>query len=160
MKVTESLVNEVNKGLVGCEVKANLIKKNNIEKVGLTIVPTDGFMSLCPTVYIEDLDNINDVIERINNVARSEHPAINIEELVSKNFILNHVRACMVSADNVMLEDDVVYRPFLDMAITYRIIFDGFSDDSQGSILIKKDILERAGLSENELFEVVKKNYC
>lgn len=156
MKVTENLVNKVNERLVGYEVKANSVRKNNVEKVGLTIVPSDGLKGVCPTVYIDDLDNINDVIARINNVAKREHPSFDVEEIVSRDFILNHLRACMVSADNVILDDEVVYRPFLDMAVTYRIVFDGFEDGAQGSILIKKDILDRAGLSEVELFEVAK----
>ncbi len=158
MKVTENLVNKVNESLVGYEVKANSVRKNNVEKVGLTIVSTEGLREVCPTVYIEDLDTINEVIARINNVAKRERPSIDVEELVSKDFILSHVRACMVSADNVMLDDTVVSRPFLDMAITYRIVFDAFSDGEFGSILIRKDILDRAGLSEDELFAVARKS--
>ncbi len=158
MKVTENLVNEINKDLVGFKVVINPIKKNNIERIGLTVVPTEGERGICPTLYIEDMESKEEVISCVNRVIEKEKPNLDIEEITSRDFILSHVRACLVSADNLILEDDVVSRPFLDMAITYRIVFDGFEKDAQGSILIRKAVLERAEIEEEELFEIVKKS--
>ncbi len=158
MKVTENLVREINKALVGFEVVPNPVKKNNIERIGLTVVPTEGDRGICPTLYIEDMKSKEEVISCVNRVITKDKPNIDIDVITSREFILSHVRACLVSDDNIILDDDVVSRPFLDMAITYRIVFDGFEQEAQGSILIRNAILERAGITEDELFEVVRKS--
>jgi hypothetical protein len=60
----------------------------------------------------------------------------------------------MVSAGNVILEPGVVYRDYLDMAIVYRVEV-GEIAGGQGSFLIRDGVLEKVGLTEEDLFEVV-----
>ncbi len=54
----------------------------------------------------------------------------------------------------MILEPGVVYRDYLDMAIVYRVEV-GEIDGGQGSFLIKDEVLEKVGLTEKDLFEVV-----
>ena len=44
-----------------------------------------------------------------------------VDEITSKDFILNHLRACVVDANNEMLSDGVVYREFcLDKSLNLQ----------------------------------------
>lgn len=158
MKITKNLVTKVNERLEGFEVIPNLVKKNNVEKLGLTIKPLEDGCKVCPTVYIDDLDDFEEVFDRVSRVAKREVPSFDVELLTSRDFILSHVRACVCSKDNVMIDDSVVFRPFLDMAVYYRIVFDGCFEQGTASCVIRKELLEKAGLEEADLFEVAKKS--
>lgn len=158
MEITKDLVTKVNERLVGFEVIPNHVKKNNVEKMGLTIIALEDENKVCPTVYIDDLNDFEDVFERVSRIAEREIPSFDVNLLTSRDYILSHVRACVCSKDNVMLDDNLVYRPFLDMAIYYRIVFDGCFEDRTASCVIRKEVLEKAGLEESDLFEVAKKS--
>ncbi|MBP5324736.1 MAG: hypothetical protein J6Y86_04500 [Pseudobutyrivibrio sp.] len=159
MKLTKELIEKINEELDGFYVKEGRVKKNNIEKQALTIIPKEGDSSVCPTVYADDCDSYEEVIEMIKAAAQVKTPDYDVEEIISRDYILSHLRACMISKDNVILEDEeVVYRPFLDMAIVYRVIMYHPANNQIGSILLRKDILEDAGIEESELYEIAKSN--
>lgn len=157
MIITDELIERINEELENHYVQLAMVKKNNIEKHGLTVVPNSGALNMCPTFYAEDFDSEEELIAALKMAENIKAPSFDIEQVLSREYILNNLRACMISIDNVILKDeDALYRPFLDMAIIYRILVpDGIHI---GSILLKKSIIEDAGITEEELFEIAKAN--
>jgi hypothetical protein len=159
MEITKELLNRINDELEDFYVKEGRVKKNNIEKQALTIIPKEGNKSVCPTVYADECDSLEEVLEMIKAASKVKTPVFDVDEITSREYILNHLRACMISKDNIILEDEeVVYRPFLDMAIVYRVIMYHPDNNQIGSILLRKGMLEDAGIEESELYEIAKSN--
>ncbi len=78
-------------------------------------------------------------------------------EVTSREYILSHVRGAVVPADDEILGRGVVYRNVLDLALIYKVELD-LPDGVEGAYNLSYEVMELAGLSEDELFEVVK-NY-
>jgi hypothetical protein len=159
MKVTQELIDRINENIENARVELRLVKKNNIEKEGLTIIfdgnEIDEETIIYPTIYIDDLDDFNDVLSRINSVLNQKLTGFDMDQILSKEYILDNVRACLVSKDNIMLQqNNVTYREFLDMAIIYRIIVP--YQGEMGSVLVFNYMLENIGIAEQDLFEVAK----
>lgn len=58
---------------------------------------------------------------------------------------------------NKELLESVPYRPFLDLAVICRIVV-GIMDGGFTSVIVNEEILERMGLTENELFEAARRS--
>ena len=119
MEITKDLVELINEAIesMGYYVEATVVNKNNSVKNGLIIRKTGLPTSICPTIYLEEFEKFEDVLEYIHQVINKPQPTIDVDGLMERNYILNNVRAQVVSAGNVLLGPDVVYRDFLDMAI-------------------------------------------
>jgi len=159
MEVTNKLIEQINEKLENHYVTISQVKKNNVEKKGITIIPKEGNRTVCPTIYVDDINTFSEVMEIVRAAADIEAPVLDIEKLTSREYITNNLRAAVISRDNVILEDeDVVYRSFLDMAIIYRIVVPAPSTGQIGTILLKKSMLEYSGIKEVELYEIAKAN--
>lgn len=77
--------------------------------------------------------------------------------VTSREYIISHVRGAVVPADDKILGRGVVYRNVFDLALIYKVELD-LPDGVKGAYNLSYDVMTRAGLSEDELFEVVK-NY-
>lgn len=156
MRVTKGLIEKVNGELKdkGYFVEKTKVNKNNEVKTGLVIKKIDEERMVCPTIYIGEMTCFDEVMRYALEVISREVPSIDMEHILDKDYILGHVKAQMVSAGNVILEPGVVYRDYLDMAIVYRVEV-GEIDGGQGSFLIRDGVLEKVGLTEEDLFEVV-----
>lgn len=159
MEITKDLIEFINEGIedLGYFVEKTLVKKNNASLDGLIVKRVGDTNMVCPTIYPNDFEKFEDVLEYIHQVINKPSPKIEVEHIMEKNYILSNVRAQVVSAGNVMLEADVVYRDFLDMAIVYRVDI-GEVDGGRASYLVKSGVLDKVGLTEEDLFEVVSKD--
>ncbi|SOC16494.1 DUF5688 family protein [Pseudobutyrivibrio ruminis] len=157
MRITKGLIEKVNGELKdkGYFVEKTMVNKNNEVKTGLVIKKIDDEERMvCPTIYIGEMTCFDEVMRYALEVISREVPSIDMEHILDKEYILGHVKAQMVSAGNVILEPGVVYRDYLDMAIVYRVEV-GEIDGGQGSFLIRDGVIEKVGLTEEDLFEVV-----
>ena len=84
MKLTKELIEKINEELDGFYVKEGRVKKNNIEKQALTIIPKEGDSSVCPTVYADDCDSYEEVV--FTDLAFS-HEIINTSEIIFNEFV-------------------------------------------------------------------------
>ena len=159
MEITKDLIEFINEGIedLGYFVEETRVKKNNASLDGLIVKRVGDTNMVCPTIYPADFEKFEDVLEYIHQVINKPSPKIEVEHIMERNYILSNVRAQVVSAGNVMLEADVVYRDFLDMAIVYRVDI-GEVDGGRASYLIKSGVLDKVGLKEEDLFEVVSKD--
>ena len=159
MEVTNELIEKINENLENHYITVSHVKKNNVEKKGLTIIPKKENRTVCPTIYVDEIEKFEDVLELVRAAADIEAPVLDIEKLTSKEYVTNNLRACVISKDNIILEDDdIVYRPFLDMAIIYRIVVPAPATGQIGTILLKKSMLEYSGMKEVDLYEIAKAN--
>lgn len=156
MEITKDLVLEINEAIKGQGyfVEETEVNKNRVIKKGLILKSFEGDNRVCPTLYVDGFENIDEVLDLISEVSKKGMPGFDMERLMSRDYILENVRAQVVAASNCMLTEGIVYREFLDLAIVYRVSV-GAIDDGTGSYLVNEKILAQAGLTEEELFEVV-----
>ncbi|PHU35991.1 DUF5688 family protein [Pseudobutyrivibrio ruminis] len=76
-------------------------------------------------------------------------------EVTSREYILSHVRGAVVPANDELLNKGVIYRNVLDLALIYKVELE-VSDEVKGAYNLSYDVMNLAGLSEDELFEVVR----
>ncbi|SDI51760.1 hypothetical protein SAMN05421493_1178 [Pseudobutyrivibrio sp. 49] len=81
---------------------------------------------------------------------------VNKEEVTSREYILSHVRACVVPDNDIILNTDVVRTNFLDLAVIYKVVVNLGSNEHIGAYNLNYDIMTRAGITESELFDTVK----
>lgn len=83
-------------------------------------------------------------------------PKFNTSEIISKEYILNHVVLKLINRDNNSeLLKEHPYREFLDLAMVYSVVM---SDEPLGSFLVTLDMLAELKLDENTLFQAASKN--
>lgn len=146
-----------------CEVKE--LRKNNVNLTGIII--HKGESNIAPTVYIPDsiadltwdglsefdvIDAANDYIEAVeNSPAPSEDVSGKLTRVMADKLeILRRVYFCLTNR-NWNPSSEYVIRPVDgDLQYIYRIDVSDLAGD--GSIQLKKEHIERVGLSEDELF--------
>ena len=140
------------------------IPKNNTTRDAFVLRPkADGM--LAPTVYLDDVPmKMSDegLAEWFMDLYR-QHSVLapNLDVVLSKERILDTVRMKLVSADNAARMDKrhVVYETMMNLLICYFMPVDWLSnDDGIASIAITEDILERTGLSMDDLKTASLKN--
>ena len=75
-----------------------------------------------------------------------------ISEDVATRFILNQIR-------NKQLLKEVVHRKELDLAVVFMIVLESKeNDDLSGTILIRRELVDLWGISEDTLYQIAKDN--
>ena len=141
--------NEVVKALEndGYKAETAVINKNGVEKIGITV----GNGSIRPTVYPNFEQDVVDIVEMIKKVNAESTPDAfkgivdNIEDYEKiKETIIPYLSSGTIP--------DAVTRKYLDLNVYYRITGKDYS------ILIKENLFNRWGISEEELFAQAKEN--
>lgn len=158
MKITAELTKKVTDYVskMGEEYKVipTTVAKNNYISEGYVIKKNDE--QVCPMVTVNDADSAEDVYDRISVVIATETPGYKVEDMLAKEYILEHLFAQVVSADSPIVDENRVSRKFLDMAVIYRVKVES-DDEAMASFTLTNEIIEKAGITEEELFEVVSK---
>ncbi len=158
MEITKELTSKINEVLdaKGLYAETTSINKNNEVREGYVIKSCEEVEGISPVIYVGECEDEEEVFKMVEHVISTDKPVIKVEVLGSKEYILNHVFAEVVSVDSNLVTDEMVSRKFLNLAVLYRVEVEGVEDGS-ASFLVTKKVAEHAGVAEEELFEVVSK---
>lgn len=142
-----------------------VIKNNNLEMDGLSILPKDQHLS--PAVYLNDyyqmyLDgkNFDDIIDDILSVFDDSPPNIpfQIEDFKDFSKVKHHIVYKLINFNaNKKLLQTTPFHRILDLALVFYVIFPTEGLES-ATILIQKEHLHLWNISHDTLFQIAKEN--
>lgn len=142
--------------------KNNGVKMIGIEivKQGETVVPrlyVDGIVDRVKDGFMTVEDAAKKVFEMYQNSETSEIE-MDVEKWIDRKFILDHVEYQLVNAErNAERLKDIPGKKIADLVAIYRVVI-GLDEDGMMSYVLTKTILDRSGISFEELDEAAKKN--
>lgn len=152
----------------GYSVTAQETTKNNgVKMLGIEIRKPEE--TVVPRLYVDGIvDRVEDGFMTVEDAAKkvfemyqnSETPEIemNVEKLIDKKFILDHVEYQLVNAEgNAEKLKDIPGKKIADLVAIYRVVVSA-GEDGVMSYVLTKAILDRSGISFEELDEAAKKN--
>lgn len=152
----------------GYSVTAQETTKNNgVKMLGIEIRKPEE--TVVPRLYVDGIvDRVEDGFMTVEDVAKkvfemyqnSETPEIemNVEKLIDRKFILDHVEYQLVNAErNAEKLKDIPGKKIADLVAIYRVVVSA-GEDGAMSYVLTKAILDRSGISFEELDEAAKKN--
>lgn len=152
----------------GYSVTAQETTKNNgVKMLGIEIRKPEE--TVVPRLYVDGIvDRVEDGFMTVEDAAKkvfemyqnSETPEIemNVEKLIDRKFILDHVEYRLVNAErNAEKLKDIPGKKIADLVAIYRVVVSA-GEDGMMSYVLTKAILDRSGISFEELDEVAKKN--
>lgn len=152
----------------GYSVTAQETTKNNgVKMLGIEIRKPEE--TVVPRLYVDGIvDRVEDGFMTVEDAAKkvfemyqnSETPEIemNVEKLIDRKFILDHVEYQLVNAErNAEKLKDIPGKKIADLVAIYRVVVNAGEDDAMSYVLTKA-ILDRSGISFEELDEAAKKN--
>lgn len=153
----------------GFSVEEKEIVKNNGNLIGLSIKSYDfEDPSIVPVFYPqenfyecsleEQAKKLGEILE--SSISEMKNYNLDLEELIERDNILNTVFPIVYGAENIknFENNKIVYSNFLDMVIVYAIPAFTAQDGGLGTIKINEEILERSGLTKEELHEAALNN--
>lgn len=143
-----TLLNALNEcGFVVKEIEAI---KNGVNCKGYQI---DNGTNIKPVIYHSPEESIEAFVARAIEIAKSPVPQIDVEKITSHEYLLDNTFVCLQKKGN----EEICKRTFLDLEMYVRIGVD-FADGTSGSIKVTQGILEKAGMSEDQLYEAAIQN--
>lgn len=152
----------------GYSVTAQETTKNNgVKMLGIEIRKPEE--TVVPRLYVDGIvDRVEDGFMTVEDAAKkvfemyqnSETPEIemNVEKLIDRKFILDHVEYQLVNAErNAEKLKDIPGKKIADLVAIYRVVVNA-GEDGAMSYVLTKAILDRSGISFEELDEAAKKN--
>ena len=136
----------------GIETEQIEVVKNGIPCMGLRII-TDGHVS--PVVYYSLQETLEDLISRINDAMKST-PMFDVGVLTNREYVLNHLFIAVQKRSTA--ENDLVKRSILNIDGVLRINVICPEIDGCGSLKVTGQILEMAGITEEEAWESALRN--
>ncbi len=124
--------------------------KNGVKCTGFRILTSDPAIS--PVIYHSQDETVEAFVDRARSLLDTPVPDINIQDILSRDYILEHTYVCAQKPSN----EDILKESCLNFEIYYRIEVQ--CGANLGSIKVNKGILEAAGVSEQELIAAAKKN--
>ena len=141
------------------------VKNNGKERKGITV--SEKGIHISPTIYLEEyfqqfqegkpIEKIVEKILQLYEEVKCSHPC---EESLLQNYEeLKGKFACKLihRGKNEKLLNDIPYVPWMDLAIVVFVLLE-VSPYGTATVLVRKEHLERWGLTEAQLFDEAKKN--
>lgn len=143
----------------GLKVVAQIVEKNNIQRCGLSIMEEGA--NITPVVYIDNyviegrcVRDIAEVAYQLYLEHKPKHASMDMSPYLKWSYVKDNVFLRIVSAENET--KGFIKRTLLDMvyypAIT--VCFEG----QTGCISVKKDVLDKIGVTEDEIFNAAISN--
>lgn len=135
----------------GYTVEIRPVIKNGVERMGL-IVRTEN---LSPTFYIEQMEDLGDleIVENIVNVVEyGIKPDLDVERIAERDFIMENVIPAIQHAGS----EPIVKYQMMDLEVYFRVIMPQI--EGIASYKLTADMLERAGIDKEELFNQALRN--
>ena len=151
----------------GFEVKIHQVKKvNGILKTGI-VIQKEG-CTICPVTYPDpdhqSPDEIAKDIKAKYDVAMANLSSDSLEGKTKdqiRELVLQTVKPCLIGLEknrSLIESQELPVKHFLDMAVVYRFFVAHFSDESAGTALIKKTLLDALDIEFEELDSAAMKN--
>lgn len=142
-------------------------KNNGIKMFGIeigrpeeTVVPrlyVDGIVDRVEDGFMTVEDAAKKVFEMYQNIETPEIE-MNVEKWIDRKFILDHVEYRLVNAErNAEKLKDIPGKKIADLVAIYRVVVSA-GENGMMSYVLTKAILDRSGISFEELDEAAKKN--
>lgn len=142
-------------------------KNNGIKMFGIeigkpeeTVVPrlyVDGIVDIVEDGFMTVEDAAKKVFEMYQNIETPEIE-MNVEKWIDRKFILDHVEYRLVNAErNAEKLKDIPGKKIADLVAIYRVVVSA-GENGMMSYVLTKAILDRSGISFEELDEAAKKN--
>lgn len=129
----------------------DIMEKKTVKNNGVTLdsfVITKKGSKVSPVVYYDADKDDDEIVEDVIKSYMSARPNIDMDGVVSKEYVLDHVFMTLVNSSTNDLSD-VAHREFLDLSIVYRCS----TPDNEGSFTLKNGFIEDIGVTEEELYE-------
>lgn len=142
-------------------------KNNGIKMFGIEIGKPEE--TVVPRLYVDGIvDRVEDGFMTVEDAAKKvfemyqniETPEIemNVEKWIDRKFILDHVEYRLVNAErNAEKLKDIPGKKIADLVAIYRVVVSA-GENGMMSYVLTKAILDRSGISFEELDEAAKKN--
>ena len=141
-------------------------KENGIELQGLSIVKAEENIS--PTIYLEkyfaewagNLRNMDDILKEIAKirVENSKQLEFDVSQVTDFSKAKDYIVCRLINKEySEQLLQDIPHTTMEDLAVTYHVCA-GVNDTVMGTVRINNQILEKYGLSLEELHEVAVSN--
>ncbi len=114
----------------------------------------DTGSNMSPVVYYSPDETAEAFVEKVIRIADQDAPKIDVDNLVSRERLLNNTVICVQKRGFEIL----VKKDFLNLEIYIRLTVEFPGRNDSGSIKVTPQILEQAGLTEEEVFEAARKN--
>ncbi len=141
----------------GFFVEENLIEKNNVTMQGLVVHKIGVEGNVFPTIYADNFDNEDDLYRAICGAYTREVPNVDMNEVLTKDFVVSHLVAEVVSLSSGIVKK-LVHRPICDdLAVIYKLVL--FKNGNENAtVSIDEKMLNEIGMTEEDLFEIVSKS--
>jgi len=145
----------------------NVVKNNGVNKTALNIMRQDTYH--CPVIYLEEFyekyrnnEAIDDIMEHISNLYQynfNSHYSLSDEAISNYEKIKDKIICRLINYEkNEETLKEVPYIRILDLALTYRILFDQ-TEVGIATAMVNQSMLKAWGIDKETLFqEAVKKS--
>lgn len=136
------------KGITATEI--DTVRNSNVCK-GYIL---ENGTNIKPVIYYSADDTEESFVERAMITVSMPTPHIDAEEMISRENLLSKTYLCIQKQG----EEPIIKKKFLDLELYVRLGVDIPDDESKGSIKVTPALINRAGLSEDELFAAAERN--
>lgn len=151
----------------GFKVKIHQVEKvNGILKTGI-VIQKEG-CTICPVTYPDpDLQSPDEIARDIKAKYEASMANLSSDTLEGRTkdqireLVLQTVKPCLIGLEknrSLIESQELPAKYFLDMAVVYRFFVARFSDESAGTALIKKTLLDALDIDFEELDSAAMKN--
>lgn len=157
--VKEKILDYLPEEYRGASVDIDQVNKVNQKLDALRIRPLES--DIIPTLYINDLyegykqsGDLQTILQHTANsfVKASRGITVTPKDLDMEKIKDNVIMVLVNQEQNREMLQNVPHRPFHDLAVIYRWVITQ-NEEGMGSVVISNELSERAGLSEEELFQ-------
>ncbi len=148
--LTKSIVDALAKK--GIRAVPTVTVKNRVVCHGYQI--DTGFNRVKPVVYYSPDETVEAFVEKVLRIADQDAPEIDVDNLISKERLLNNTIICVQRQGS----EKLVKKKFLNLELYIRLSVDFPDEENSASIKVTPQILDQAGLTEEQLFEAARKN--
>lgn len=143
------------------QVMIKEVPKNGTMKIGLACVSDE--YNCNPTIYPDEafLEKDDDELaHEISAFYRQNAQNFDAMKIMQRSYIEENVIPRIESEKNMMFlkREGFACRSYLDFVITYAVVLDNFMKDGMASVKLTTDILEKAGISMDEIHEMAIRN--
>ncbi len=105
-----------------------------------------------PVIYYSSEETVESFVRRAREIVAKKIPDFDATSLISRNRLLNHTYLCVQKQG----EEAIVKKQYLDLELYVRLEADLSDDERKGTIKVTPEIINRAEISEEELFASAK----
>ena len=147
------------------QAEISLFDKINRKVEGLTF-KGEKFKDYSPIIYVEDIYKAYEETNDLDNILKDMKDMImyelehkpNIDSIMNKEFVKQNVIFQLINTEqNKDKLEQLPHREFMDLSIVYKLIIQINDNDIEDGFIYNY-LAEELGFSEQDLFELAKKN--